>query len=131
VSETLVAELVGLAVTRLVLTDERAGADADDGAAAVLRAVETVSRLKEQLGSRRPVVRTEYLLDPRSYQALPAFLRMAARVGLQEVSLSGPDLAATIAGDGGARLKETIKLAEAGRVAFGAPVPGPLLELLS
>ena len=88
----------------------------------VLAHARRVTAIKQETGSRWPVLRSNYMVGYGSYDELPAFLRIARDVGIQEVNVldvfTGSDeavatsLAAAVSRDGGETLRQASKLAD-------------------
>jgi hypothetical protein len=112
----LADELVRRGVARVVVL---AGAEAS----AAVRGAAAVTTRRRARAARVPIVRVECPLDGEAYAALGETVRGAAVAGVHELGLTGRAAAAVIAGDGGARLKEAVKLAEALRIRLDGPVP--------
>jgi hypothetical protein len=111
---TLAAELVGLPVARVVVT-----VAPTDAGPRTLEGITAVVVLRRKRGARIPATWIEYPLDLSSYDALVPVVRAAAAAGVDELALTGPGLDQVVASDGGARLKQAVKLAEAFRIGLG------------
>lgn len=115
----IAAELASPEVSRVVVTV----AATDEGPRA-LQGAAALSAHRRARGTRMPVIRIEYSLDPSSYGRLVPVVREAAAAGVEELALTGPGFDKVVASDGGARLKQAVKLAEAFRIGLGRVTPG-------
>jgi len=97
----------------------------------VLEHARRVTALKAELASSWPILRANFMVGYGSYGELPAFVRLAHDIGIQEVNVldvfTGSDeavatgVAAGIAGDGGRQLREASKLADTFGISLALP----------
>ena len=137
-TESMARELIRVGLTRLVVSID--GATPETVASIrtginlnkVLANLETLRRLKEESGSRYPIVRVSYMVGYRNYRELPDMVRMARRLGIAEINVlevftgsaegERDNLFHSVEEDGGATLKLAVKLAQAGRVRLLLPL---------
>ncbi len=137
-TESMARELIRVGLTRLAVsidgaTQETVGAIRTGiNLSKVLTNLETLRRLKEEAGSRFPIVRVNYMIGYRNYRELPDMIRMAGRLGISEINAleiftgsedgARDNLFHSLEEDGGATLKLAHRLAQASRVALLLPI---------
>lgn len=97
--------------------------------------VERLARIRRELGSRVPRIQANYMLGYGTYRELPEFVRLAQRLGIEDVHLleiqpschgdTGDDLAENLRRDGGRRLRLAIQLGHHLGVALHMPAVTP------
>ena len=128
-AESLCRELVRVHLDRLTvsidgITERTVGAiRLGINLAKVLANLRTLARVKADAASRVPVLRVNYMIGFGSYDELPELVRQARSLGIEEIHvldvITGSaesvrdNLAASVARDGGRRLREAKRLADA------------------
>ena len=137
-TDALIRELMRVRLTRLTVSIDgatsatvgaiRLGINFDK----VIDRLRALRRLKDETGSRWPVLTCNYVVGYGSYTELPQFLRLARTLGVESIQVldvvdgsqaaADHDLTRSMERDQGRAIREAIKLAQAYGIALRLPL---------